>query len=187
MKLCLARYRDPQLQVVENYPYLFNLRLDICKFRYLNTHFHLINPCPADLIQLYFSSFEAGIANAISSFKWQKIYLFMKNKHVWKLTFCLTEHLSQTILWISASFYFLWNLPETGYRPIRLQQRNGQHLFDQLIKRSRNDYIVAVNFHQRWVFFADFSLNSWSIYMKFCKHSLQLFLRLPRKFLYFKS
>ena len=32
-----------------------------------------INPCPAELFQLYLSSFEAGIANAISSFKWRKI------------------------------------------------------------------------------------------------------------------
>ena len=30
---------------------------------------YCINPCPAELLQLYFSSFEAGIANAISSFK----------------------------------------------------------------------------------------------------------------------
>ena len=29
----------------------------------------IVNPCPAELFQLYFSSFEAGIANAISSFK----------------------------------------------------------------------------------------------------------------------
>ena len=28
-----------------------------------------VNTCPAELLQLYFSSFEAGIANAISSFK----------------------------------------------------------------------------------------------------------------------
>ena len=28
-----------------------------------------LNPCPADLFQLYFSSFEAGITNAIASFK----------------------------------------------------------------------------------------------------------------------
>ena len=28
-----------------------------------------LNPCPAELFQSYFSSFEAGIANAISSFK----------------------------------------------------------------------------------------------------------------------
>ena len=28
-----------------------------------------IYPCPAELFQFYFSSFEAGIANAISSFK----------------------------------------------------------------------------------------------------------------------
>ena len=41
-----------------------------------------INPCPAELLQLYFSSFEAGIADAISSFKWRKILLFMKNRHV---------------------------------------------------------------------------------------------------------
>ena len=27
------------------------------------------NPCPADIFQLYFLSFEAGIADAISSFK----------------------------------------------------------------------------------------------------------------------
>ena len=35
-----------------------------------NAFIHIyINPCPAELFQLYFSSFEAGIANAISSFK----------------------------------------------------------------------------------------------------------------------
>ena len=34
---------------------------------------------------------------------------------------------------------------------------------------------VAVNFHQRWVFFSDLSLKSWSIYMTFCKHSLQVY------------
>ena len=60
------------------------------------------------MILAWASPFKAGIANAISSFKWRKI--FMKNKHVWKLTFWLTEHLSQTILWISVAFYFLWNL-----------------------------------------------------------------------------
>ena len=41
---------------------------------------YIINPCPDELLQLYFSSFEAGIANAISSFKWRKIILFMKNR-----------------------------------------------------------------------------------------------------------
>ena len=84
-----------------------------------------LNSCRAELFQLYFSIFEAGIANAISSFKWQKIWLFMKNKHVWKVTFWLTEHLSQTILWISVSFYFLWNLLEIGY--IRIQQHKGEN------------------------------------------------------------
>ena len=35
----------------------------------LGTAIVVINPCPAELFQLYFSSFEAGIANAISSYK----------------------------------------------------------------------------------------------------------------------
>ena len=37
------------------------------------SHVSVLNPCPADLLQLNFSSFEDGIANAISSFKCQKI------------------------------------------------------------------------------------------------------------------
>ena len=43
----VSRYRDPQLQVGENYSYLFNLRPTICKSWYLNTHFFLNN---SDLI-----------------------------------------------------------------------------------------------------------------------------------------
>ena len=34
-----SRYRDPQLQVGENYSYLFNSRPNICKYLRLNTHF----------------------------------------------------------------------------------------------------------------------------------------------------
>ena len=34
----VSPYRDPQLQVVENYSYLFNLRTKICKTFLLNTH-----------------------------------------------------------------------------------------------------------------------------------------------------
>ena len=78
-----------------------------------------VNPCPAELFQLHFSSFEVGIRAS-----YDKIYDYLcKNKHVWKLTFWLTENLSQFILWISVSFYCLLNLLESGY--IRLQQHNG--------------------------------------------------------------
>ena len=35
----VSRYRDPQLQVAENYSYLINLGPDICKFRCLNARF----------------------------------------------------------------------------------------------------------------------------------------------------
>ena len=34
----VSRYRDPQLQVGENYSHLFHLRPNICKFRLLNKH-----------------------------------------------------------------------------------------------------------------------------------------------------
>ena len=40
-----------------------------------NIRFRL-NPCSFGLFQLYFSSFEAEIPNAIASFKRRKIFLF---------------------------------------------------------------------------------------------------------------
>ena len=43
------------------------------------THiFYKINPCPAEFFQLYFLSFEARIADAISSFKWRKKLYLLK-------------------------------------------------------------------------------------------------------------
>ena len=35
----------------------------------------VVNLCQAQSVVLYFSSFEAGIADAIPSFKWQKIFI----------------------------------------------------------------------------------------------------------------
>ena len=47
---------------------IFKLQLTLSP---LSTTKHVVvfNPCPAELLQLYFSSFESGIANAISIFK----------------------------------------------------------------------------------------------------------------------
>ena len=45
----------------------------------VSRNYTVANPCYAELIQLYFPSFEAGIANAISNFKWRKIFLFFEN------------------------------------------------------------------------------------------------------------
>ena len=42
---------------------------EVFKCQERKLYFDYLNPCPAELLQLYFSSFEAGIANAISSFK----------------------------------------------------------------------------------------------------------------------
>ena len=39
----VSRYRDPQLQVAENYSYLFDLCTNICKFSCSHTHFILNN------------------------------------------------------------------------------------------------------------------------------------------------
>ena len=63
-----------------------------------------VNPFAAEFL-LYFSSFEAGIANAISSFKWRKI--FMKNRHFQYWIIGLTEHLPKPI-W-SNLVIFLWS------------------------------------------------------------------------------
>ena len=41
-----------------------------------------VNPSAPEVLVSIFHSFEAGIANAISSFKWRKIFLFMKNNHL---------------------------------------------------------------------------------------------------------
>ena len=58
----------------------FEIRaLVVCgRARYLSVTQAHLNPCPAELLQLYFLSFESGIANAISSFK----LLFMKKGHI---------------------------------------------------------------------------------------------------------
>ena len=44
----------------------------------------------------------------------------MKNSHLQNWILSLSEHLSQTILWISVAFRLVWNLLETEY--IRFRQ-----------------------------------------------------------------
>ena len=58
------------------------------------------NLCPAELFQLYFLSFEAGIANIISSFKWRKIWL----RYLWKIT---SVNISISINWAALTNYFI--------------------------------------------------------------------------------
>ena len=41
----------------------------------------LINPCAAMLFLTFFQWFQAGIADATSSFKWRNIFIFLKNTH----------------------------------------------------------------------------------------------------------
>ena len=64
-----------------------------------------INPCAAEFVVSIFHSFEAEIVNEMSSFNWRNICLFMKNVHLQNRILWLTEHLSQTFLWISVAFH----------------------------------------------------------------------------------
>ena len=73
----VARYRDPQLQMGENYAYWFNSR------PFANFDVEAYNA--AALIRTIFPSFAAGIANAISSSKWRKIIIFMWKVYVFKM------------------------------------------------------------------------------------------------------
>ena len=86
--------------------------------------YYQVNPCPAELFQIIFRSFNAGIANAISSFKWRKILLFMKNKHLPNWNISLAEHLPLNILSISVAFYLGWDFLE-NVSLIRVQQDKG--------------------------------------------------------------
>ena len=56
-------------------------------------------------LSLFFLLFETGIAYAISSFKWQKIILFMKNRHLPNWIIWLTEILPQDVLQMLVVFY----------------------------------------------------------------------------------
>ena len=65
-----------------------------------------------------FHSFEARIANAISSFKRRKIYLFMKNKHLRCWIICSTGIYHNTLYLLGIFFYLVlfdlgWKLKMT--------------------------------------------------------------------------
>ena len=75
--------------------------------------FIIFDPCVAELFVFISHSFEAGIANAISSFKWRKIFLFMKNRRHPRWIIWLTEHPFRTILSISVAFILVQHLLET--------------------------------------------------------------------------
>ena len=60
-------------------------KIDISQIKFLDWHCRSTNPFrpTAELFVSIFHSFEAGIANAISSFKWMKNnVIFEKNKHL---------------------------------------------------------------------------------------------------------
>ena len=71
-------------------------------------------PCPAELFQLYFSSFEAGISNAISSSKWRTIFIFFVNIHPLNWVIRQTEHIYHK-LYYPFQWHIIWYLFEAVY------------------------------------------------------------------------
>ena len=62
-----------------------------------DTQVFVPNPCAAELFACIFPSFEAGIANAISSFEWRKKFIFMKKRHLQYWSIGSTKHLLKII------------------------------------------------------------------------------------------
>ena len=65
------------------------------------------------LILTCYIAFEAGIANAISSFKLRKIYLFMEKRHLPDLNVSIFRHLKLELLTQfpasnDGKYFYLW-------------------------------------------------------------------------------
>ena len=73
---------------------------------------HPNEPVCCWIVCLYFLWFEAGIANAIYSFKWRKIIILMKKRHLLNWLIRLSDHPPLTIFSISVTFYALLKMLE---------------------------------------------------------------------------
>ena len=65
-----------------------------------------LSPCPAELFVSIFHSFEAGIANAISSFKWKKNNIVYEKIFISQIE--LLDELPQDMWQILVVFYLVW-------------------------------------------------------------------------------
>ena len=63
----------------------------------------VLNMCADELFLLYY----AGIADAIASFKWRKIFLFFENIYLPNIIIWLTKCLPQTTLSFSGTYYLV--------------------------------------------------------------------------------
>ena len=91
---------------------LANFLIHLYLRRLYNTlHTYTLSSCWT--VSYCFSSFEAGIANAISSFIWRELLLCMENKHVPIWVIILTVDLPQNISSITVPLDFLKNGPST--------------------------------------------------------------------------
>ena len=88
----------------------------------------------AELFVSIFHSIEAGIADAISSFKWMKNSIICEKKHLPNWIILLTEHLSHDIMLVV--FYLAWNMLENvyNYRPTVLAAHGLRYTYQQTVK-----------------------------------------------------
>ena len=65
-------------------------------------HIHMVvNPCAAELLVFMFPPVQAEIGNAISSFKWRKIALLVKDRHFLKLNYLIYSVTTPNIFLVS--------------------------------------------------------------------------------------
>ena len=99
-------------------------------------------PCPDKSFLLYFTSFEGGIANAISSFKWRKIFLFVNNNitriELFDWLIIHTKNLFDRIKWYFYWFKMAWDLSiytcvaGQGSTIVLLRPYTGEHRYNTI-------------------------------------------------------
>ena len=72
-------------------------------------HMIYFNPCAAELFVSIFHSFAAGIANAISSFKWMKNIIIYEKWECPKLNYLTDWASTRRYVAIFVVFYLVWN------------------------------------------------------------------------------
>ena len=94
-----------------------------------------VHPCVAESLISIFQSFEAGIANAISSIKWMKNVTFYVKKTLQDVIIWFVEHLSHDVLWISV-VQLVWYFIETVYiGPSSARGNSNLFIIDLLVFR----------------------------------------------------
>ena len=99
----------------KNLGYIFTFdEVKISEKKDFNSQFSAlrVNPCPAELLLLYFWNL---LQTQFPALKDNKVVLVFENIHFLNLIIWLTEHLPKTVLFISMKYYLVYYLLENDY------------------------------------------------------------------------